>query len=188
MDLTIIIPTLTTEDRPHLDTCLQQWEATLEGVEYETLIYNDFPGWGLAVTLGVHRAKGRYILASADDAPCRSPGWFPYAAAAADRGEIAGSIVIDGETDKPVGYCERLEQRGYLLPLVIHPFANRYVWRRLMPFPPCQHYSDVFMADKARKLGIPLRCIPEWIMRHEQKCDDLPGDALTYEVWKEVYL
>ncbi len=198
VEVSVIVPSW--GDRPTAHGAINAYRDALEtaGVGYEILVLDVPQVWGAAICLGLKRARGAYILAGVDDCPALNDEWVLDALALAADGDVVGARIFElgggdyanDPTLRPVPYCteNELRDRGGEMPFAMTPLASRSTWAELGPLPPTHAYTDIYIADSARELGLRVVCCTSWEALHECPTGPSETDAQVYEAWKEVYL
>lgn len=192
VELSVIVPAW--GDRPQAAGAINRYRDSLEsvGASFELLILEEPRVWGAAICLGLHRAKGDYVLAGVDDCPVVNDDWWLHARRLAAGGDVVGACVLDPRTSPPqrVWFCQpaELDKQQGRIPFAMTPLARRDVWEGFGPLPPTHAYTDIYVADKARKQGRRVVCCQEWKAVHLCQGSASLEDGDVYEAWKEIYL
>lgn len=188
-DITIIVPAW--GDRPSAPGAVNAYRDACEtgNASYEILVLEKPRVWGAAIILGLHYARGAFVLAGGDDVVAQDDEWLPAALDLAKAGDLVGAVILEpqdtGEPE-PAPYCPPGVTE---LPFAITPLALRSTWDELGPLPPTQAYTDVCVAEKAHTLGRRVVVCPQWRAVHLCKSETYSdADADVYEAWREMYL
>lgn len=189
-ELSVIVPTLTDGSRRRwAPGVIDAYRQTLEQdrVGFELIMVEDLPSWGLAILQGLAESRGRFVLAAGDDAE-PNPGWWPRVRERLDRdGGVVGPMLLNEDGSRYAWFAARDLHDGDELPFAAFPVAGRLTWERLQPLCPSHHYSDVYLAERARRLGIPVRLCEAWRMVHYCEALPRPVDETVYRVWRAAF-
>ena len=161
--ISVVLPTIEGREDT-LARAIASYEDTLTAVPHEILIIQDAPTWPSACNLGFEKAEGDVIHFSADDLEAL-PGWHTEVRGVLDADELPAPKVLnhspDGEWDNRVDGAD-----GALTHFTRIPIMTRSQYERIGPWPEFQYVADVWVSERARRLGIQTRMVHSYAFVH----------------------
>lgn len=161
--LAVVVPTISGRESS-LALTLAAYEATLER-SYELIVVKDEHSWPHACNLGFQQTKADVILFGADDLE-PLPGWWETAQRALRlRDELPAPRIMRPEgifdnaadgPDKALVWFTRV------------PIMRRDQYRRIGPWPDITYFADVWVSERAGRLGINTRILYGYAFLHRR--------------------
>jgi hypothetical protein len=180
--ISIVVPTI--KGREHwLERCRASYEEWTD-VEYEFLVYHDYPSCNAAWNAGIPQCKYPVIHLTADDVE-PAPGWDYAGLEALASGFLPCPRILnpDGTLQSCGTYPEEADDGTVSVVARIPLFPARWAdW--FMPFPDMQYMGDHWITAKLERRGIPTLVVRDYLFTHhyaqEGRIDTLAADVDTY--------
>lgn len=155
--ISVVIPTISGREES-LKLVLKAYACTLEGVEHELIVVKDRPTWPEACNEGYAQATGEILHFGADDLD-PLPGWHELSIAWLEKhDELPAPRVYDYTIDGPHINTEDGDDRDITWFTRV-PIMRRDQYERIGTWPAIIYFADIWVSEKARKIGIETRLI-----------------------------
>lgn len=157
VELSVVIPTISGREESY-ERCLSSYRRHTADIEWEAITLKDKPNWPVACNEGFSLAKGEIVHFTADDLEV-VPGWHEDAVALLRSADElpAGYVwnhslfgdpdnVADGSSGQKTWFTRT-------------PIMRRDQWERIGAWPNLDFYADVWLSERARKIGIETRLV-----------------------------
>jgi glycosyltransferase involved in cell wall biosynthesis len=159
--LAVVIPTISGRET-WLAQTLAAYEQTLDQ-PYELVVVENESSWPRACNIGYERTNADIVLFGADDLE-PLPGWWQTAKAAlCARDELPAARVMrpDGVFDNAADGLNKA-----LVWFTRVPIMRRDQYERIGPWPEITYFADIWVSEKAVRLGIRTRILYDYAFLH----------------------
>lgn len=155
MLISIIIPTIKGREESYAQMVAAYRERT-PGHTLNIVTPRDFPNWAAACNEGMTRAKGKVFAFGSDDLE-PLPGWADAMLGTLKAGEIPAPQLWNYVQDGPPVNEVQDGPPGSITAFSRVVALTREMAEQIGPWPEMDYYTDNWVSDKARTLGIETR-------------------------------
>lgn len=161
--ISVVIPTITGREKS-LARCKRSYRKT-SPPDTQLIVVKDEPSWPAACNLGAKQATGDILHFTADDLE-PLPGWWQGALAWLNTyDELPAPRVFnhsaDGVWDNAIDGPDKAVPQFTRIPIM-----TRDQYERIGPWPEYNYVADIWLSEKARRLGIETRMIHSYAFVH----------------------
>lgn len=162
--IAVVLPTISGREES-LARAIAAYEDTLRGISHEIIVVKDEPTWPTACNMGYSKAKADVIHFTADDLE-PLPGWHQDVLPWLESNDElpAGKVLNYSAAGDFDNHADGADQA--LVWFTRLPILRRDQWERIGSWPDLYHYADIWLSEKARRLGIETRMFYSYAFVH----------------------
>lgn len=162
--LSVVVPTLTGREES-LQRTISAYEETLAGREWELIVVQDKPTWPTACNEGYADTRGDILHFSADDLEPLPGCWDQVLPWLEEHDELPAPKVLNHSAD---GSFDNIEDGpdGSITWFTRIPLLRRDQYERIGRWPEYNYVADIWLSEKARKIGIETRIFYSYAFVH----------------------